>query len=81
MPISGWLRGELAGSMNAVLKSRSFVDRNWIRPDSVNRMIGEHSSGQRNWSEQLWTLFVLELWARTALDNTLARDVPLHAVA
>jgi hypothetical protein len=44
-------------------------------------MIAEHSSNQRNWSEQLWTLLVLELWARTALDNTLARDVPLHLVA
>ena len=81
MPISGWLRGELAGSMRAVLQSRSFVERDWIRPDSVNRMISEHASEQRNWSEQLWTLFVLELWARTALDNTLDRDVPLHAVA
>jgi len=81
MPISGWLRGELAGSMRAVLQSRSFAERNWIRPDSVHRMIGEHSSLQRNWSEQLWTLFVLELWARTALDNTLQRDTPLRAVA
>ena len=41
-------------------------------------MIAEHSSQQRNWSEQLWTLFVLELWARTALDNTLAAR---HAAA
>jgi len=81
MPISGWLRGELAGSMRAVLESRSFAERNWIRPDAVRRMIDEHSSHQRNWSEQLWTLFVLELWSRTALDNTLARDTPLRAVA
>jgi asparagine synthase (glutamine-hydrolysing) len=81
MPISGWLRGELAGSIRSVLQSRSFAERNWIRPDSVHRMVGEHLSGQRNWSEQLWTLFVLELWARTALDNTLQRDTPLRAVA
>jgi asparagine synthase (glutamine-hydrolysing) len=81
MPISGWLRGELAGSMRAVLQSRSFGERNWIRPDSVNRMIGEHSSGQRNWSEQLWTLLVLELWARVALDKVVTRDTPLKAVA
>jgi hypothetical protein len=44
-------------------------------------MIAEHAGRERDWSEQLWTLFVLELWARTALDNTLSRDVPLHAVA
>jgi asparagine synthase (glutamine-hydrolysing) len=81
MPISNWLRSELAGSMRGVLESRSFAERNWIRPESVQRMIAEHSTEQRNWSEQLWTLFVLELWARTALDNTLDRDMPLHAVA
>ena len=81
MPISSWLRGELAGSMRTVLESKSFVDRSWIRPDSVRRMIAEHSSQQRNWSEQLWTLFVLELWARTSLDNTVGREMPLHAVA
>jgi asparagine synthase (glutamine-hydrolysing) len=81
MPISSWLRGELARSMRTVLESKSFVDRGWIRPDSVKRMIAEHASQQRNWSEQLWTLFVLELWARTLLDNTVFREMPLHAVA
>ena len=81
MPISSWLRGELAASMRTVLESKSFVDRGWIRPDSVKRMIAEHSSQQRNWSEQLWTLFVLELWARVALDKILSRDTPLKAVA
>ena len=81
MPISAWLRKELAGSMRAVLQSSSFADRDWIRKDSVSRMLAEHGTGQRNWSDQLWTLFVLELWARGALDNTLCRDMPLHAVA
>ena len=81
MPVSSWLRKELLGSMRAVLESRSFADRNWVRPQAVHRMIAEHCGGQKNWSEQLWTLFVLELWARTALDNTLQRDMPLHAVA
>jgi asparagine synthase (glutamine-hydrolysing) len=81
MPISSWLRKELAASMGAVLQSRSFAERGWIRKDSVSRMLAEHAAGQRNWSEQLWTLFVLELWARGALDHTLGRDVPLHAVA
>jgi asparagine synthase (glutamine-hydrolysing) len=81
MPISSWLRGELSGSIRSVLQSKSFADRNWIRPESVSRMIAEHGAHQRNWSEQLWTLFVLELWSRTALDNTVFRDMPLHAVA
>jgi len=81
MPVSDWLRKELAGSIRSVLQSKSFGDRDWIRPESVNRMIAEHSSREKNWSEQLWTLFVLELWARTALDKTVDRAMPLHAVA
>lgn len=81
MPVGDWLRKELSGSMRTVLESKSFTEREWIRPESVKRMMDEHCSSQRNWSEQLWTLFVLELWARTSLDNTLDRDMPLHAVA
>ena len=48
---------------------------------SSKRSFQEHSSAQRNWSEQLWTLFVLELWARVALDKAVTRDTPLKAVA
>jgi asparagine synthase (glutamine-hydrolysing) len=81
MPIASWLRQGLLESMRSVLMSKSFSDRNWIRPDAVRLMIAEHCAQQRNWSEQLWTLFVLELWARTAVDNTVFRDMPLHAVA
>jgi asparagine synthase (glutamine-hydrolysing) len=81
MPMGNWLRAELFRSMCFLLQSRSFRERDWIRPEAVNQMITQHRSQERNWSEQLWTLFVLELWAREVLDRTLTRDVPLHAVA
>ena len=81
MPASDWLRHDLSGVLRSVLQSKSFADRNWIRPESVNRMVDEHRSMTRDWGEQLWTLFVLELWARVALDKTIVREMPLHAVA
>jgi len=81
MPASDWLRRDLSGILRSVLQSKSFADRNWIRPESVNRMVDEHSSMARDWGEQLWTLLVLELWARVALDKTIVREMPLHAVA
>jgi asparagine synthase (glutamine-hydrolysing) len=81
MPVGNWLKQELAGSTRAVLESSSFRNRGWIRPDAVSRMISEHCSGRRNWTEQLWTLFVLEIWTRVAVDRIVTRDTPLKAVA
>jgi asparagine synthase (glutamine-hydrolysing) len=81
MPISRWLRNELLVNMRSVLQSKSFADRDWIRPEAVNRMIAEHCARQRNWGERLWTLFVLELWARLTLDKVVTRDTPLKSVS
>lgn len=71
MPSSDWLRGELAPYANAALRSERFADRGWIVPSFTTRMLDEHADGSVDWGEQLWTLFVLEIWARLALDKTM----------
>jgi len=81
MPVARWFRTELSRSMRLVLLSESFRDRGWIKPEAVAGMVEQHCSGQKDWSQQLWTMFVLELWARVALDRVLRRDTPLKAVA
>jgi hypothetical protein len=43
-------------------------------------MVEEHLTGVHDWGEQLWTLFVLEVWARMALDGSLRRTDTLEAV-
>ena len=78
MPASGWLRGELAPFARATLGSARFLDRGWIRPDAVRRLLGEHADGSRDWAQQLWTLMILEIWARLALDGSLAPSDPLN---
>jgi asparagine synthase (glutamine-hydrolysing) len=80
MPAGDWLRGELAPYVRATLLSQSFRERDWIRPGFAARMVGEHLAGTRNWGEQLWTLFVLEVWARMTLDGTLHRTDTLEAL-
>jgi len=49
----------------------------------VRRLLAEHADGSRDWSQQLWTLMILEIWARLALDGSLAPSDPLdvHALA
>ncbi|PQJ34591.1 asparagine synthase (glutamine-hydrolyzing) [Salinibacter sp. 10B] len=80
MPASDWLRGELAPYVRAALDSDHFFDRGWILPSFVRRMLDEHRHHTQDWGEQLWTLFVLELWARQTLDGTLSRSDSLDAL-
>ena len=74
MPASQWLRGELAQYVRAALDNRTFYDRGWVRPEFVRRVLAEHSTGVRDWGEQIWTMLVLEVWARLVLDRSLDRD-------
>ena len=71
MPAGPWLRGELAPFVESALLGRAFARRGWIDPAFAVRMLQEHRSGTRDWGQQLWTLFVLEIWARMALDGTM----------
>jgi asparagine synthase (glutamine-hydrolysing) len=83
MPASDWLRGDLAPFARATLGSARFLDRGWLSPDAVRRLLAEHASGARDWGQQLWTLMILEIWARLALDGSLAPTDPLdvHVLA
>ncbi len=74
MPAANWMRGDLAPYVRAALDNPTFYDRGWVRPDFVRVMLEQHVSGTRDWGEQIFTLLVLEVWARTVLDGTLARD-------
>jgi asparagine synthase (glutamine-hydrolysing) len=80
MPASRWLRGAMAPYLRAALDSASFADRGWVRPEFTRRLLDEHQRGAHDWGDQLFTLFVLELWARMALDGTLHREDSLDAL-
>jgi len=79
MPVDEWLRGELRPYVDAALRSAEFTERDWINPCFVWRALDEHMSGRRFWGQHLWTLFVLEIWARL-WTGRLRRDDPLAAL-
>jgi asparagine synthase (glutamine-hydrolysing) len=81
MPTSNWMQGDLMETLNTVLNSEQFFDRGWFNPEVVRQMLSEQQTGERNWSEQLWTLLILELWARLMLDQTLSRTDNLEALS
>jgi asparagine synthase (glutamine-hydrolysing) len=80
MPAGAWLRTELAPYAEAALLGPTFASRGWIDPTFVRRMFLEHCGGTQNWGEQLWTLFVLEIWARMMIDGTMQREDSLEAL-
>src|SRR5260221_7587899 len=71
IPASLWLRTDLAPYVSALLDTPQFLDRGWLEPDLVRRLLREHADGTRDWGNQIWTLLVLEVWARMALDGSL----------
>ncbi|HWJ21585.1 MAG TPA: asparagine synthase (glutamine-hydrolyzing), partial [Gemmatimonadaceae bacterium] len=73
-PVAAWLRGDrYAHVLRAVLGGDAFADRGWMDPAWVRRALEEQQRGSRARDEQLWTLLVLELWARMALDGSVSR--------
>ncbi len=80
MPASSWLRGAMAPYVRLALDSPSFHDRGWVRPEFTRRLLDEHQRGTHDRGDQLFTLLVLELWARLAMDGTLYREDSLEAL-
>jgi asparagine synthase (glutamine-hydrolysing) len=77
IPASNWLRTELAPYVNAALDTPRFHERGWLAPDAVRSLIREHATGERDWGEQIWTLLVLEVWARVVLDGVGTAEMSL----
>lgn len=80
MPVSPWLRGELAPYLKALLGSRAASKRGWFNPDVTRCMIDEHLSGKNDWGNGLWTLIILEIWCRLFVDGTLSRHDSLEVI-
>ncbi len=58
-PLATWLRGPLAGTLEAVLTS---LPADWFDPRVLEARWKAHRSGRRDHSRLLWSLLVLERW-------------------
>jgi asparagine synthase (glutamine-hydrolysing) len=61
VPLTRWLREDLAEMMRETLVSRKTLSH-WFRQEEVERYVGEHISGRASHSTRLWPLLVLALW-------------------
>lgn len=62
VPLASWLQKELRPWMEGILLSKSCLQRGFFVPARLQQMISAHLQGQRDYSQQLWALLVLELW-------------------
>ncbi len=68
VPITHWLRGDLAPFLRETLLSERSLKRGLFKPAQVAQMVAAHTSGQRDYAHQLWTLLMLELWFQRFID-------------
>jgi asparagine synthase (glutamine-hydrolysing) len=69
VPLAGWLRGPLQGLLMEHLSDQRFAARGLFNLREIERMLSEHMTAKRNWSNRLWSLLMLELWFRTFIDG------------
>jgi asparagine synthase (glutamine-hydrolysing) len=68
VPIGHWFRGKLASFLREELLSEKALSRGLFSRDEIQRMVEHHSQGQKDHSNQLWTLLMLELWFKRFID-------------
>ena len=68
VPIGHWFRGKLQPFLRDTILSESAFKRGLFQPQEVKRLVELHTSGERDYSHQLWTLLMLELWFQRFID-------------
>jgi asparagine synthase (glutamine-hydrolysing) len=64
VPLGRWFRTDLRDAAHDLRSG----DRGWFRPDTVQRLLGEHESGRADHGHRLWCLLMLELWVREHVE-------------
>jgi asparagine synthase (glutamine-hydrolysing) len=68
VPVGHWFRGEMQPFLRENLLSEKSARRGLLRPEGVRRMVELHTRGERDYTHQLWTLLMLELWFQRFID-------------
>jgi asparagine synthase (glutamine-hydrolysing) len=68
IPVAKWLRFDLHGVVRQYLLDDISRRRNLFEQSAIARIVTEHETGKRDWSNRLWTLLMLEIWFREVVD-------------
>ena len=68
VPVGHWFRGKMQPFLREVVLSEKASRRGLFKPEGVRQLIELHTRGERDYSQQLWTLLMLELWFNRFID-------------
>jgi asparagine synthase (glutamine-hydrolysing) len=69
VPIGHWFRGKMQPFLREVVLSDRALRRGLFKPEAVRQLVELHARGERDYSHQLWTLLMLELWFNRFIDS------------
>jgi asparagine synthase (glutamine-hydrolysing) len=62
LPLSDWLRGPLKDWAEELINPDRLADEGILNSDLVNKRWLEHQKGNTDWSNQLWSVLMFQLW-------------------
>jgi asparagine synthase (glutamine-hydrolysing) len=68
VPVGHWFRGKMQPFLREVILSDKALRRGLFKPEWVRQLTELHTRGERDYSQQLWTLLMLELWFSHFID-------------
>lgn len=69
VPIGHWFRGRLQPFLRETLLSEKSLNRGLFNKTTVIQFVELHTGGEQDYSHQLWTLLMLELWFQRYIDG------------
>jgi asparagine synthase (glutamine-hydrolysing) len=69
VPVGSWLRGELRPWIEDLILDPLTLERGYLRPDRVRRLLADHLEGRADRTYEVWNLAMLELWHRSWIDG------------
>jgi asparagine synthase (glutamine-hydrolysing) len=68
VPLTHWFRNEMKDFLREILLSEKSLKRGVVKPEVVKNFVEQHTTGQQDYTYQLWTLLMLELWFQRFID-------------
>jgi asparagine synthase (glutamine-hydrolysing) len=72
VPYERWIRSEFRDAFSAILTDRKTLQRGYFQKSAVEKMLCANPRGM-NYSKEIFSLVVLELWHRTFVDGVPAK--------